>query len=100
MPKPPTGADAGPLRVTLKVRAGSRGFNLLAVSTRFSFEGDDPAHIIASPAKGADIYKVAGALGADYTLLTPNRGYVISVSAPSPLSDEEAIGILASLPLN
>jgi len=68
------------------------------VNSPFAFEGDDPAHIIASPAKGASIYKVAGAEIVDYTLLTPTRGYVLTFRS-SDLSEAEAVKVLSSLPM-
>lgn len=98
-PKPPTGVSGQLQRVTLKVRGGTSGFDLLLVNSRFTFSGDDAAHVIATPASGSQIFKgdtSAGASGVSYTLLTPTKG----ASVTSSLGDAEVIRILSSLPQN
>ena len=98
-PKPPTGVSGQLQRVTLKFRGGTSGFDLLLVNSRFTFSGDDAAHVIATPASGSQIFKgdtSAGASGVSYTLLTPTKG----ASVTSSLGDAEVIRILSSLPQN
>ncbi len=97
-PKPPAPSTSTLSRMSLAIKGGNATLTFLAVNSPFTFEGDDAAHIIASPAKGANIYKVAGAEIVDYTLLTPTRGYVLIFKA-SDLSEAEAVKVLSSLPM-
>ena len=99
-PKPPSAASGVPLRATLKIRKGDKGFQILAVNQRFQFDGDDASHVIASPSAGSQVFKAVGDQSIEYTLLTPTRGFVITSPVPGPLTDDEAIRILGSLSLN
>ena len=98
-PKPPAPSTSTLSRMSLAIKGGNATLTFLAVNSPFTFEGDDAAHIIASPAKGANIYKVAGAEIVDYTLLTPTRGYVLTFRS-SDLSETEAVKVLSSLPMD
>lgn len=98
-PKPPAPSTSTLSRMSLAIKGGNATLTFLAVNSPFTFEGDDAAHIISSPAKGANIYKVAGAEIVDYTLLTPTRGYVLTARS-SDLSEAEAVKVLSSLPMD
>ena len=98
-PRPPAQSTPTLRRILLAIKGGNATLTFLAVNSPFTFEGDDAVHIIASPAKGANIYKVAGAEIVDYTLLTPTRGYVLTARS-SDLSEAEAVKALSSLPMD
>ncbi|MEO6043931.1 MAG: hypothetical protein ABIQ47_08420 [Tepidiformaceae bacterium] len=97
--RPPAQSTSTLRRILFAVKRGQSTLTVIAVNTPFTFEGDDAAHIISSPAKGANIDKVAGAEIVDYTLLTPTRGYVLTARS-SELSEAEAVKVLSSLPMD
>ena len=79
---------------------GQPTLTLLQVNTPFRFDGDDPDHAIATPGKGATIYRVSSAVGTEYTLLTPSHGYTLTVLAPEKVDQGQAVKILSALPLD
>ena len=98
-PKPPAASQSTLRRVLLAVKGGESTLTMIAVNSPFTFPGsDDRSNIVATPGKGASIYKVAESGLVDYTLLTPTRGYVLTFKA-SDLSEAEALKVLASLPM-
>jgi len=104
-PKPPRAVSGEPPRVTLVIRTAKPDvMNLLIVNQRYTFPGDDPGHVIASPAPGSQIFKTEGPVGAsgvqafNFILRTPTRG--AEITADNTLSDAEVVRILSSLPQN
>ena len=97
-PKPPALSGSTLSRLSLAIKGGDATLTMLAVNSPFRFDGDDASHIVATPAKGANIYKNTGEGLVEYTLLTPTRGYVLGFKAAA-LSEAEALKILSSLPM-
>ena len=97
-PKPPALSGSTLSRLSLAIKSGGATLTMLAVNSPFTFPGDDASHIVATPAKGANIYKNTGEGLAEYTLLTPTRGYVLAFKATA-LSEAEALKVLSSLPM-
>lgn len=97
-PMPPGLGVVAPSRVYAKYEKGAAWFNLLYVGSRFGFSGDeDAANRLQPPKAGQDLFRVTGKDYIEYTLLTPDRGFVITVRNPSPLTGAEAIRILTSI---
>ena len=97
-PKPPALSGSTLSRLSLAIKSGGATLTMLAVNSPFTFPGDDASHIVATPGKGANIYKNTGEGLAEYTLLTPTRGYVLAFKATA-LSEAEALKVLSSLPM-
>ncbi len=98
-PKPPAASQSTLRRILFAVKGGNATLTMIALNSPFTFPGsDDPSKIVASPGKGASIYKVAEGGLVDYTLLTPTRGYVLTFKA-SDSSEAEALKVLSSLPM-
>ena len=99
-PKPPAQSSSSLRRMSLAIKGGNATLTVLAVNSPFTFPGsEDASRIIATPAKGSSIYKVAEGGLVDYTLLTPTRGYVLTFRS-SDLSETEAVKVLSSLPMD
>lgn len=96
--RPPFPDAALPTRVEAKYEKEATWFKLLYVGSRFRFPGDeDAANRLQSPKAGQDLFRVTAGAFVEYTLLTADRGYVVTVPNPSPLTEAEAIRILASI---
>ena len=98
-PKPPAASQSTLRRILFAIKRGNATLTMIAVNSPFTFPGsDDPSKIVATPVKGANIYKSTGDGLVEYTLLTPTRGYVLGFKAAA-LSEAEALKILSSLPM-
>ena len=81
-PKPPAASQSTLRRILFAIKGGNATLTMIAVNSPFTFPGsDDPSKIVASPGKGANIYKSTGDGVVEYTLLTPTRGYVLAFKA-------------------
>lgn len=102
-PKRPPEVTGGPLTAQLTIRNADKGFTLEAVNQPFRFSGDDPGHVIATPAPGSQIFKgdpgvgANGVEGIDYHWLTPSRGADLII-ATHQLTEEDIVRILSSMP--
>jgi hypothetical protein len=94
-------ARNGLLRARLRIAGpDQKVLSLLRVNVPFQFDGADADHAIATPGSGATIYRVASEKGVEHTLLTPKHGYTLTVLAPEPIDQDEAVKILSALPLD
>ena len=99
--KPPPAATGSTLRrATLKFQSGERKFSLMETNSPFQFLGQETAAVFRSLAPGADVYKSSGEKATDYTVLTKTRGFVLTIPAGSPLTEDDLIRMLSSLPLS
>lgn len=102
-PKRPPEVTGGPLTAQLTIRSADKGFTIEAVNQAFHFSGDDPGHVIATPAPGSQIFKgdpgvgANGVEGIDYHWLTPSRGADLII-ATHQLTEDEIVRILSSMP--
>jgi len=98
-PGPPAGIPRGglPLHVFLKFRNGTTGFQVEEDNAR-NVVPEDPSRLIATPSADSQIFKNPGDLTTTYVLLAPTRVLILGTGSPNPLTDDEAVRILASVP--
>lgn len=97
--RPPAAIDSSglPFQAILKFHGANGGFSIEELSARIS-PPDDPNQIIATPAAGTRVFKDQSDLTTSYTLVTPWRLIELGTGAPNPLSDDDAVRILTSIP--
>jgi len=101
-PRPPAAIDSSglPLHVFLKISNGSVGFQIQEANVRYTVD-ENPSHVIASPSAGSQIFKQGGAVGdtiTAYTLVTPTSIVELTAGVPNPLTDDEVVRIMTSVP--
>ncbi|MFN8506595.1 MAG: hypothetical protein U0547_03400 [Dehalococcoidia bacterium] len=97
-PMPPFPASGMPTRVEAKYEKGSTWVKLLYVGSRFGFPGDeDAANRLPPPKAGQDLFRITTKDFIEYTVLTADRGFVVTLPNPSPLTEAEAIRVLTSV---
>lgn len=98
-PGPPAGIPRGglPRHVSLKIRNGATGLQIEESDVRYDVP-EDPSHLIPLPFPDSQIFKDAGDRTTTYTLVQPARVLILGTGAPSPLTDDEAVRILLSVP--
>ena len=98
LPMPPFPTSGLPTRIEARYEKGSEWFKLLYVGSRFQFPGDEsPANRLPAPTAGQDLYRVTAGPLVEYTLLTADRGFIVTIPTPGPISEAEAIRILSSV---
>lgn len=98
-PRPPAAIDSSglPLHVFLKISNGSEGFLIQEANVRYTVD-ENPSQLIASPSAGSHIFKDAGDLTTNYTFASPTRIIELTAAVPNPLTDDEVVRILVSIP--
>ena len=98
-PGPPAGIPRGglPLHVFLKFRNGTTGFQVEEDNAR-NVVPEDPSRLIATPSADSQIFKNPGDLTTTYVLLAPTRVLILGTGSPNPLTDDEAVRLLTSVP--
>ncbi|MBK6661863.1 MAG: hypothetical protein IPG47_03635 [Thermoflexaceae bacterium] len=95
---PPFPTSGLPTRIEARYEKGSEWFKLLYVGSRFQFPGDEsPANRLPAPTAGQDLYRVTAGPLVEYTLLTADRGFIVTLPTPGPISEAAAIRILSSV---
>lgn len=70
---------------------------MMEANVRYSINAD-PSHLIASPSADSQIFKAASDLTTNYTFATPTRVVELTTGPPNPLTDDQAVRILTSVP--
>ncbi len=101
-PRPPASIDSSglPFLAVLKIQNESAGFRIQEANVKFTVD-QNPSQLIASPSAGSQVFKDGGAAAdksVNYTLVTPTRIVLLGTGVPNPLTDDEAVQVLSSLP--
>lgn len=95
-PSNPRAPELGPKRVTLQFTRGEQGFSVVVVNQRFGAP-DQRATRLDLGIAGVDAYTQSTDRATGYWLLTPDRGFLITLVGPDQPTTDELLPMLRSL---